>query len=499
MKELNTLTIAEATAKLAAGEIKSSELLHACLAAINKYEDTLHAFITAATTDAQLMAEAEKAARASEARWQLGKPLSPLDGIPYVIKDSFCTKNIRTTAGSRMLDDFMPPYDATVVTRLRSAGAILIGKTNLDQFGHGSSTENSAFGPSKNPYDIKRVPGGSSGGSAVAVAADLCLFAIGEDTGGSIRQPASFCNITGLKVTYGRVSRYGSIAYASSLDTMGPMTKTVADAALVLQVIAGHDEADATSSFEPVPNYQAALTEKKSYTIGLPQEFYGEGVDPRITATINQAVEQLKAAGHTVKPVSIPVIKQALACYYIIAWAETSSNLARFDGIHFGHSVLKEGAATTLAEVYSKSRATGFSSETKRRLMLGTYVLSAGYYDAYYKKALQVRTALVNGFNEAFKEVDILLAPVSPVLPFEFGAKSDPIAMYMADIHTTPINPAGVPSLAIPAGFVDENGTKLPVGLQLIGPLFSEAKLLNLGQQWQSINQTHLTKPTLQP
>lgn len=496
MNQLAKLTIVDANSKLRAKETTPLDLLNACLDSINEQEEDLHAFITSANTDAVLMAKAQQEAAASNERWQQGKPLSVLDGLPYVIKDSYATSGIRTTAGSKMLDDFTPPYEAEVVRRLREAGAILIGKTNMDQFGHGSSTENSAYGPSKNPWDTKRVPGGSSGGSAVAVAADMCIFAIGEDTGGSIRQPASFTNITGLKVTYGRVSRYGSIAYASSLDTMGPMTKTVADAALVLEIIAGQDDKDATSSFEPVAKYSAALNQPKPLTIGLPQEFFGEGVDERITSVIKNAANELAKAGHTIKEVSVPVIKHALACYYIIAWAETSSNLARFDGIHYGHSTLKSAAQDSLFDVYAKSRAEGFSAETKRRIMLGTYVLSAGYYDAYYKKALKVRTALVNGFNEVFKEVDVLLAPVSPILPFEFGAKSDPLAMYMADIHTTPINPAGVPSLAVPAGLVEEGGVKLPVGMQLIGPLFSEERLLTLGHQWQSLNKIHLEKPS---
>jgi aspartyl-tRNA(Asn)/glutamyl-tRNA(Gln) amidotransferase subunit A len=490
MSALNTLTVTEAIKQLDAREITSFELTKACLDEIERRSD-LNAFITVARD------EALAAAEASDARRLSGQSLSPLDGVPYAIKDSYATRGVRTTAGSKMLDDFIPPYDAEVVARLRAHGAVLLGKTVMDQFGHGSSTENCAFGPSKNPWDLDRVPGGSSGGSAVAVAADLCIFAIGEDTGGSIRQPASFTNTVGLKVTYGRVSRYGSVSYASSLDTMGPMTKTVADAALVLEAIAGYDEKDATSSRQPIEDYAAVCqSEPQPLTIGLPQEFLAEGVDERIVAVIKAMADKLRAAGHTIKEISIPVLEHAIACYYIIAWAETSSNLARYDGIHYGHSILKEGqTGASLYDVYAQSRAAGFSAETKRRIMLGSYVLSAGYYDAYYRKALKVRTAIVRGFDTAFKEVDVLLAPVSPVLPFKFGDKGEPLAMYMADIHTTPINPAGVPSLALPAGFVTENGVDLPVGMQLVGPQFAETKLLALGAQWQRLDSTHTRKP----
>jgi len=490
MSSLNTLSVVEAIEQLESRAITSFELTKACLDEIERRSE-LNAFITVARD------EALAAAEASDARRAAGKTLSSLDGVPYAIKDSYATRGVRTTAGSKMLDDFIPPYDAEVVARLRAHGAVLLGKTVMDQFGHGSSTENCAYGPSKNPWDTSRVPGGSSGGSAVAVAADLCIFAIGEDTGGSIRQPASFTNTVGLKVTYGRVSRYGSVAYASSLDTMGPMTKTVEDAAIVLEAIAGHDAKDATTSERSVDDYAAVCqSDPKPLTIGLPREFLADGVDERIIAVIRGVADKLTAAGHTIKEISIPVLEQAIACYYIIAWAETSSNLARYDGIHYGHSTLKsEKTASDLYDVYAESRAAGFSTETKRRIMLGTYVLSAGYYDAYYRKALKVRTAIVHGFEEAFKDVDVLLAPVSPVLPFKFGDKGDPLAMYMADIHTTPINPAGVPSLALPAGFVTEDGCELPVGMQLIGQQFAEGQLLSLGAQWQRIDLTHIRKP----
>lgn len=491
MRPLNTLTLTEAIARLDAGEITSFELTKACLDAIEANAE-LNAFITVARDEALAEAQASDERRAS------GQALSSIDGVPYAIKDSYATRGVRTTAGSKMLDDFVPPYDAEVVARLRTRGAVLLGKTVMDQFGHGSSTENCAFGPSLNPWDKARVPGGSSGGSAVAVAADLCIFAIGEDTGGSIRQPASFTNTVGLKVTYGRVSRFGSVAYASSLDTMGPMTKTVADAAVVLAAIAGYDSKDATTSQHPLDDYAGVCqSDPKPLVIGLPTEFLAAGVDERVVATVRAAAEKLKAAGHQIKEVSIPVLEHAIACYYIIAWAETSSNLARYDGIHYGHSTLKEGAEHDLYNVYAQSRAAGFSSETKRRIMLGTYVLSAGYYDAYYRRALKVRTAIVRGFAQAFEEVDVLLAPVSPVLPFKFGDKGDPLAMYMADIHTTPINPAGVPSLALPAGFVEEEGASLPVGMQLIGPQFAESTLLALGAQWQRLDDTHIRKPNL--
>lgn len=490
-RPLNTLTVAEASRLLNSGEITSFSLTKACLDAIERQAD-LNAFITVAHD------EALQEAQESDARRLAGQALSEIDGLPYAIKDSYCTRGVRTTAGSKMLDDFVPPYDAEVVARLRQRGAVLLGKTVMDQFGHGSSTENCAYGSSLNPWDKQRVPGGSSGGSAVAVAADLCIFAIGEDTGGSIRQPASFTNTTGLKVTYGRVSRYGGVAYASSLDTMGPMTKTVEDAAIILEAIAGHDPKDATTSLAPVDNYGSyCQADPAPLTIGVPSEFFREGVDERIRQVVRSAVDRLAQAGHRVKEVSIPVVEHAIACYYILAWAETSSNLARYDGIHYGHSVLKEnaGGSPELYEVYAQSRAAGFSPETKRRIMLGTYVLSAGYYDAYYRKALKVRTAIVEGFAAAFQEVDVMIAPISPVLPFRFGDKGDPLAMYMADILTTPINPAGIPSLAVPAGFVTEEGVELPVGMQIMGPQFSEARLLSLGAQWQRLDGAHQRKP----
>ena len=488
MSNLANLTVLEASTLLEKGEITAVDIIKDCLSNIEKYKD-LNAFITVAKT------EALAAAKESDARRAKGTPLSNIDGIPYAIKDSFCSKDILTTAGSKMLDDFVPPYDAEVVTKLNEAGAIMLGKTNLDQFGHGSSTENSAYGSTKNPYDQTRVPGGSSGGSAVAVAANLCLFAIGEDTGGSIRQPASFTNTTGLKVTYGRVSRFGSIAYASSLDTVGPMTKNVADAAIILEHIAGADIKDATSAQVKPDSYTKDITKtNKNLTIGLPKEFFAEGVDSQVKEVVLAATNKLKKEGFTLKEISIPVLTQSLACYYIIAWAETSSNLARYDGVHYGHSSLKKGeTGSNLYDVYAKSRAAGFSTETKRRIMLGTYVLSAGYFDAYYKKALKVRTAIVNGFAQAFSQVDVIIAPVSPILPFKFGAKSDPLEMYLADILTTPINPAGVPSLALPAGFVEQAGKTLPVGMQIIGPQFSESKIMNLGHFWQSIDETNKT------
>jgi len=497
MKAPNTFTITEAAQWLADGSGTSVELTRFCLAAA-KAQPELNVFITLAE------AEALAAAAASDARRAAGKSLSLLDGVPYVAKDSYCTAGIRTTAGSKMLDDFVPTYDAEVVARLAAAGAVLLGKTNMDQFGHGGSTENSGYGPSKNPWDKTRVPGGSSGGCAVALAANMCIFAIGEDTGGSIRQPASFTNTTGLKVTYGRVSRWGSIAYASSLDTMGPMTKSVEDAALVLAVIAGHDAKDATSSKQSTDDYVAAThSDPSPLKIGLPIEFFAEGVDPEIAAKVKAAAQRLEAAGHTLVEVSIPVVAHAISCYYIIAWAEASSNLARFDGIHFGHSILKEASRdgvepASLYEVYAASRSAGFSAETKRRIMLGTYVLSAGYYDAFYRKALKVRTAIVRGFAEAFTQADVLLTPVSPVLPFVIGEKSaDPLAMYMADILTAPINPAGVPSLALPAGLIERAGVTLPVGMQLIGPQFAESRLLALGAQYQRLDPIYQQQPTL--
>jgi aspartyl-tRNA(Asn)/glutamyl-tRNA(Gln) amidotransferase subunit A len=467
--ELYKLTIEEASEKLERGEITSLEIVNSIFERIDQVESKVDAFLT--LTKERALAEAAE----SDKRRKAGKKLSPLDGIPLAVKDLFCTQGVRTTAASKILEDFVPDFESAPTQKLWEAGAILIGKTNLDQFAMGSSTETSAYKNTKNPWDLSRVPGGSSGGSAAAVAADMCLGAIGTDTGGSIRQPASLCGIVGLKPTYGRVSRYGVIAMASSLDTIGPMTKTVTDAAMILQVLAGQDDQDSTTPSEPVPDYSKNLKKDiKGLKIGLPKEFYGAGMDKEVESAVLKSAEILKGLGAEIVEVSLPSVKYALAVYYVLMPAEVSSNLARFDGIRYGHSALKNDKASVknLEEVYIKSRTEGFGDEAKRRIMLGSYVLSSGYYDAYYKKAQQVRTQVVEDFEKAFSKVDLMLTPVAPTTAFQFGEKTDdPMQMYLSDIHTVPINPAGVPAISLPVA-VDSKG--LPIGSQIIGPQFSE-------------------------
>ncbi|MBI3888000.1 Asp-tRNA(Asn)/Glu-tRNA(Gln) amidotransferase subunit GatA [Candidatus Microgenomates bacterium] len=400
----------------------------------------------------------------------------PLAGIPYVLKDCYVTKGIKTTASSKILEDFIPPYNATVYEKLISAGAILIGKTNMDAWGHGGSTENTDFGVTHNPWDLTRVPGGSAGGCGVAIAARFCTFAIGEDTGGSIRNPAAWNNVTGLKVTYGRVSRYGAIAYASSFDTVGPMAKTIDECAYVLQIIAGKDILDATSSNEPVPNYLEPKTAKK-FTLGIPKEFFGNGLDKEVKASLDAAVTKFQELGVETKEISMPLLEYAIPVYYIIAPSETSSNLGRYDGIRFG------------------SGRENFTNETKRRIMIGTYSLSAGYYDAYYKKAEQLRTLFIEEYRKALLTCDAILMPISPTPPTKIGELiNDPVQNLLADIFTTSQPPAGVPCLAIPCGFTKN---KLPIGMQLVGNMFSENILFELGNIYQNATSWHLEKPKL--
>jgi len=510
------LTLKEASQKLSNGEITSSELISSVIKRIEEVEPKVGAYLT--TTFELARAEAKK----SDERYKAGKSLSPIDGIPIAIKDLFCTKNIKTTAASKILDDFVPFCNATVVQKLLDAGAIIIGKTNLDQFAMGSSTETSAYKKTKNPWDIKRVPGGSSGGSAAAVAADMCIAAIGTDTGGSIRQPASLCSIVGLKPTYGRVSRYGVMAMASSLDVIGPMTKTVEDSAMLLNLLAGKDEKDSTTLPAEVPDYSKSIGKNiKGLKIGIPAEFFGKGMDPEVEKIVRNGIEKIRDMGAEIIEVSLPSVKYALAVYYIIMPAEVASNLARYDGIRYGHSVLKSqitnhptsarASAETgksqinfnnqksniknLEEVYIKSRTEGFGDEAKRRIMLGNYVLSSGYYDAYYKKAQQVRTLVKQDFEEAFQKVDLLITPVSPTAAFKFGEKADdPLQMYLSDIHTVPINPAGVPAISIPAGFTSNN---LPVGMQIIGPQLGEEKVLQVADAFEKATDFHTKKPAL--
>ena len=407
-----------------------------------------------------------------------GEKLPPLGGVPVGIKDVMVTKGVRTTAGSKILGNYVPPYDCTAVARLEAAGAVVLGKLNCDEFAMGSSNENSAWKPVHNPRDLTRVPGGSSGGSAAAVAADMAVAALGSDTGGSIRQPASFCGVVGMVPTYGRVSRYGLIAFASSLDHIGPLTKTVKDAAIVLRTIAGRDPMDSTSADVPVPDYVAELEKPvRGLKLGVAKEYLGEGLDKEVRSAIEAAIQKLAKQGCEIVEVSLPHTKYAIPAYYIVATAEASSNLARFDGVRYGY---RAKDARTLSEMYRRSRDQGFGAEVKRRIMLGTYALSAGYYDAYYLKAQRVRTLLTRDFEEAFKKVDAIVAPVSPTAAFKLGEKvDDPLAMYLADIYTVTADLAGIPGISVPCG---ETKEKLPIGLQILGRHFDESTILRVAQ-----------------
>jgi len=431
-----------------------------------------------------------RAAAIDEAK-RKGDAPGPLTGVPVAIKDNMCTTFGTTTAGSRILEPFRSEYDAHVVTRLENAGAIIVGKTNLDEFAMGSSTENSAFATTRNPWDTSRVPGGSSGGSAAAVAAGLVPAALGSDTGGSVRQPASFCGVVGLKPTYGRVSRYGLVAYGSSLDQIGPIATTVRDVALLLSVIAGHDERDSTSVDAPVPDYVAALDQSVAgVRIGVSEEYFGEGLDDEVSRSVRTAIEVLKDAGAEIVSIHLPHLKYAIACYYLIATAEASSNLARFDGVRYGFRADKPKDITDL---YASSRGQAFGAEVKLRIMLGTFALSSGYYDAYYLKALAVRTLIKRDFEEAFSQVDVIASPVAPTTAFKFGDKSDdPLAMYLSDIYTISANLSGICAMSVPCGF-DSNG--LPIGLQLMGPPFGEERLLSVGHQYQRLTDHHTKRP----
>jgi aspartyl-tRNA(Asn)/glutamyl-tRNA(Gln) amidotransferase subunit A len=410
-----------------------------------------------------------------------GNPLPPLAGVPVAIKDVMVTRDVRTTAGSKILENFIPPYDCTAVARMEAAGAMVLGKLNCDEFAMGSSTENSAYHPVHNPRDKSRVPGGSSGGSAAAVAAGMAVATLGSDTGGSIRQPASFCGVVGLKPTYGRVSRYGLIAFASSLDHIGPFANTVKDAALVLRTIAGRDPMDSTSAPVPLPNYVAELeTPVEGLRVGVAKEYFGDGLDPEVRTAVEAAIQKLAELGCEIVPVSLPHTEYAIPTYYIVATAEASSNLARYDGVRYG---FRARNARTLSDMYRLTRDGGFGMEVKRRIMLGTYVLSAGYYDAYYLKAQRVRTLLTRDFDEAFKRVDVIAAPTCPTPAFRLGEKvNDPLAMYLADIYTVTANLAGIPGISVPCG---ENHEKLPIGLQLFGRHFDEATVLRVAHAYE--------------
>ncbi len=421
-----------------------------------------------------------------------GEPPGPLAGVPVAIKDNLCTKGMRTTASSKIIANFVPPYDATVVQRLESAGAVIVGKTNCDEFAMGSSNENSAFGPVHNPWATDRTPGGSSGGSAAAVAADCVPIALGSDTGGSIRQPAAFCGVVGLKPTYGRVSRYGLLAFASSLDQIGPLARTVGDVAATLSVIAGADDADATSLRRPVPDFAASLTgEVRGVRIGVPRAFVSEGVDDGVRRAFDASLETLRAAGALLVDIDLPYAKYAIPVYYLVATAEASSNLARYDGVRYGHRT--RDAKDDLKEMYSRTRDEGFGPEVKRRIMLGTYVLSAGYYDAFYLKALQVRTLVRRDYEQAFERVDVVAMPASPVPPFRLGEKTaDPLQMYLTDVFTVSANLAGLPGISVPCGFASD---RLPVGLQLTGRMFDEETLLRVADAYQRVTDWHTERP----
>lgn len=469
MSEQHTQTLTQVRGTLARGEVRAEDAVRAVLERIDAVEPKVHAFITV-TGETAL-----EQARAMDA--QGPDPAKPLWGVPLAVKDVIAVKGTPTTCGSKILENFSPCYDAVVVRKLREAGAIIIGKTNMDEFAMGSSTEKSAYGPTANPWDLTKVPGGSSGGSAAAVAAHQCYGALGTDTGGSIRQPASFCGCVGLKPTYGRVSRWGCVAYGSSLDQIGPMARSVEDTALLLQAIAGFDPQDSTSVDTPVPDYAAALGAKQDLAglrIGMPEEFWGQGLDPEVEAAGRAAVDMAEALGATAVPVTLPHTQYAVATYYIIAMAEASSNLARFDGVRYG---LRDREAQELVDMYVSSRSKGFGEEVQRRIMIGTYVLSAGYYDAYYRKAAQVRRLIRQDYQEAFKACDVICGPASPVTAWGIGAMSaDPLQMYLMDIFTLSLNLAGLPGMSLPVALGQTSG--MPVGLQLLGPAFGEADLL---------------------
>ena len=467
--DITRLTVHELMEKLEKNELTSEEITKAYVDRINEKEKDVKAFVTT-TCD-----EALEKAKEIDSKKKSGEKMNSFAGIPIGIKDNMCTKGVRTTCSSRMLEDFIAPYDATVVEKLNDEGIISLGKLNMDEFAMGASTEYSYFKKTSNPWNLKTVPGGSSGGSAAAVAAELVPWALGSDTGGSIRQPASFCGVVGLKPTYGLVSRYGLVAFASSLDQIGPITKDVRDAAMLLNIIAGHDERDTTSYDMPKKDYTKALkNDVKGMKIGIPKEYFGEGINEEVKAKLQEAIETYKKMGAEVEEFSLDIAEYALATYYIIACAEASSNLGRFDGIRYGY---RTENFSNLKELYRNSRSEGFGPEVKRRIILGTYVLSSGYYDAYYKKAQQVRTLVKKEFDKAFEKYDVLLTPTSPTVAFEIGTRSNnPLEMYLADICTVSINIGGLPGISVPCGV---NSEGMPIGMQLVGNKFEEEKIIN--------------------
>ena len=481
------LTLHEAGEKLRKHELSSQELTLAAFQRISETDDKIHAYITLCRDAA--LAQAKEA----DERLKQDGNAQPLLGIPIAVKDNFLTRGLRTTCASKILGDFMPPYDATAIKHIRDAGAVITGKTNLDEFAMGSSAENSAFFPTRNPWNMERVPGGSSGGSAAAVAADQCVAALGTDTGGSIRQPAAFCGVVGLKPTYGRVSRYGIIAFASSMDQVGPITKDVRDCALMLEAIAGHDPADSTSTDRSVPRYSDALTgDVKGLRLGVPKEYFISGIAPEVEHAVRDAIRLLETNGAVVEEISLPHTEYAVAVYYIVATAEASSNLARYDGMRFGH----RAGAKDLLETYMLSREEGFGPEVKRRIMLGTYALSAGYYDAYYLKAQGVRALIKQNFDAAFQRCDAIITPTAPSTAFKIGEKiEDPLQMYLSDIYTISVNLACLPALSLPCGF---DGDGMPIGLQIIGKHFDEATVLRLAYAYEQATEWHRRKPRIE-
>lgn len=486
--EIYRLGISEIRDLLDKKEASVKDVVNSVYKRIDSVEDKVKAFVTLTKDKAIEMADA-----AQKMITSAGAGSSPpLLGIPIAIKDNMCTRGIRTTCSSKILYNFVPPYESTVTSRFIEHGYILIGKTNLDEFAMGSSTENSAFFTTKNPWDLKRIPGGSSGGSAAAVAADECIAALGSDTGGSIRQPAALCGVVGLKPTYGRVSRYGLVAFASSLDQIGPITKNIKDSAILMNIISGHDPLDSTSAPLPVPDFTKVLGQEiKGLRLGVPKEYFIEGMDKEVEASVRDAIKKLESLGAVAVDVSLPHTGYAVATYYILATSEASSNLARYDGVKYGFRA--EGK--DLMDMYMNTRAQGFGAEVKRRIMLGTYALSSGYYEAYYKKAQQARTLIKRDFEEVFNTVDVIVTPTSPTAAFKLGEKTeDPLQMYLSDIFTISVNLAGVPGISIPCGFTSNN---LPIGLQIIGKHFDEETILKVGYAYEQSTEWHMRRPGL--
>jgi aspartyl-tRNA(Asn)/glutamyl-tRNA(Gln) amidotransferase subunit A len=485
--QLHTLTIQQAHQLLVTKQVSSIELTQATLDRIHEVDKQVQSYVT--VTDDLALEQAKKA----DERIAKGENVTPLTGIPFSMKDCISTRGVRTTCSSKILENYVPQYNATVTNKIADAGAVLVGKTNMDEFGMGSSTENSGLFTTSNPWDLERVPGGSSGGAAASLSASLCTFSIGEDTGGSVRQPASFCNVTGIKPTYGRVSRYGLIALASSFDGIGPFARDAYDCATVLEAIAGHDPLDSTTYQSPVPNYTANINKPvKGMKLGIPKEYFVAGMETGVEASIQEAIRTYEKLGMEIHEVSLPHTKYGLPVYYLLLFAEASANLARMDGTRFGLSVSEN--AKDVIDIYLQTRHQGFGDEVKRRIMLGAYALSAGYYDAYYLKAQKVRTLLRRDFETAFASVDLLLAPVSPTTAFKIGEKtSDPLEMYLSDIYTVSTNPAGVPAIALPAGF----SNNMPVGMQLIGKHLDEATLFQVAHAYQQVTDWHKQLPKL--